>query len=99
MKDPQRVLRGREGVLWAVIVHGNVDVVLLDKLLELRQRDLAGSTHHQRHAGEPGIFELVTDVGLVVLVEVDVATPHDVETRLLKLLAGFADLIGSRIQL
>jgi hypothetical protein len=77
-----------------VIVHGNLDAVLLDNLLELRQRDLGGSTHNQRHAGEPGIFELVADVRLVILVEVDVATPHDVETRVLKLLAAFADLIG-----
>ena len=40
----------------------------------------------------------MADVGLVVLVEVDVATPHDRETRILKLLAGLADLIGSRFQ-
>src|SRR4029077_17467924 len=98
LKDLQRVLRGREVVFWAVIVHGNLDVVLLDKLRQLRQRDLSGRTHKQRHAGEPGIFELVPNVGLVVLVEVHIATPHDGETRILKLLAGFADLIGSRIQ-
>src|SRR5204862_6889979 len=42
--------------------------------------------------------ELATDVGLVVLVEVDVAAPHDVKTHVLKLLAGLADLIGRRLQ-
>src|ERR1035441_7205835 len=65
--------RGKVFVLGAVVVDGELDVVFLDEFFEARQVRVGGSADGDGDASGLEVFELGTDVGVVVLVEGDVA--------------------------
>jgi hypothetical protein len=65
--------RGKVLVLGAVVVDGELDVVLLDELFQARKVLVGGRADGDGDARGLEVFELGTDVGVVVLVEGDVA--------------------------